>query len=662
MMVRGQQSCKPTGSGRRAAAACLGLLTLFAGVAWLSVRGRCATYDEVLHAPIAWMHLRYLDFRGDCENPPLWKYWAALPQALRPPVLPANEENWRVAATDGLPAWKWGIDLLYRTPGNDADAMINRSRAMMLVVGLALGGLIAGWSWRLGGAAAAVAATAWYCLDPTVLAHAALVKNDVSFALAFTGAAAVCWKLGRRVTWLWVCVLGIVCGAALCVKFSALLLAPVVIGLFAARAMMADPWMVLDARLLGRGGKLLAAMSLCAVVGVISYASIWACYGFRFLPTADPAISLNIPRALLHAAVGELEGKNQGVAPTAGEMDAWEPPLLIVGIVMAEQNHWLPQAWLAGLLVQYSATHANSAFLCGRLSSVGWWYYFPLAMLFKMPLATLAAGLGAIVIALGRWRGAGGSVLPLLRASPTRADEPPVAQKEGLGTGGQGRSGAGDRLWTALCLLLPPVMYCAVAMGTHLNLGVRHMLPVFPFMFIGIGVAAARVWQRSHVYGRAAVVALGVGLAAESLASFPHYLSFFNAAVGGPRHGIYLLGDSNLDWGQDLKLLAEWQRGHPTTKLYLSYFGMADPAYYGIRYTNLPGGYTDGPPMQRPSEPGVLAISASKLQGVHMAEALRGWYGRLMRTRPREVLGASIYLYDFPGEADAVVGGGPVAE
>lgn len=94
----------------------------------------------------------------------------------------------------------------------------------------------------------------------------------------------------------------------------------------------------------------------------------------------------------------------------------------------------------------------------------------------------------------------------------------------------------------------------------------------------------------------------------ETLAGYPDYLAFFNLPSGGSRGGLSLLGDSNLDWGQDLPALADWQRQHPEPTLYLSYSGTADPAAYGIRYINLPGGYPYGPPPQSPRQPGVIAI------------------------------------------------------
>ena len=117
--------------------------------------------------------------------------------------------------------------------------------------------------------------------------------------------------------------------------------------------------------------------------------------------------------------------------------------------------------------------------------------------------------------------------------------------------------------------------------------------------------------------------------------------------------GIRLLSDSNLDWGQDLPLLAHWQAAHPNTRLYLCYSGSSDPAAYGVDYINMPKGYFLNPQSQMPDKPGVIAVSAMRLQGVYLEDDLRAYYTSLAKQRPREVLGGSIYLFDFAGTGNS---------
>jgi hypothetical protein len=249
-------------------------------------------------------------------------------------------------------------------------------------------------------------------------------------------------------------------------------------------------------------------------------------------------------------------------------------------------------------------------------------------MLFKTPTATLAVGLLALAL--------------LLRPAWCRRlwTDP-------------------ERRWALLCLFVPLLVLGLWSVTTKVtNAGVRYVLPLYPFLLVALGVAVARAWWKGVVWIRALLVTLAVALAAESLTAFPDYLSFFNALAGGSRGGIRLLGDANLDLGQDLPALAEWQRRHPGTKLYLSYFGTADPASYGIEYTNIPPGYRYGPQTQWPSEPGVIAVSASTLQGTRLNPRLRQVWRRFASREPLEVLGGTIYLFDFEPEA---TGGGAFA-
>ena len=177
---------------------------------------------------------------------------------------------------------------------------------------------------------------------------------------------------------------------------------------------------------------------------------------------------------------------------------------------------------------------------------------------------------------------------------------------------------------------------------TVLGLGVRYVLLVYPLAALALGVCA-RAAPRRLVTGLVLV-------ALESLAAHPHELAFFNRLAGGPGGGADYLAESNLDWGQDLKELAKWQQQNPSRKLYLSYFGVADPQYYGVRATHLPGGYIfASTPPQNPvaGEPAVIAVSATNLQGIYYSPTNRDRMKFLQSRKPIAVLGGSFYLFDW---------------
>ena len=171
-------------------------------------------------------------------------------------------------------------------------------------------------------------------------------------------------------------------------------------------------------------------------------------------------------------------------------------------------------------------------------------------------------------------------------------------------------------LWPFFAAAICPVFYFAFAMRSHLDMGIRHILPIYPYLFILIGVAAARVrtiWPRA---GTAFIAIFILGLATETLSAYPDFIPFFNIAAGGSRGGLHLLGNSDIDWGQELTTLREWQTSHPDRQLNLSYFGFPDPGYYGIRYQKFPDDMIKahhGAPKATAFD--VFAINAAMLQG-----------------------------------------------
>jgi hypothetical protein len=202
-------------------------------------------------------------------------------------------------------------------------------------------------------------------------------------------------------------------------------------------------------------------------------------------------------------------------------------------------------------------------------------------------------------------------------------------------------------VWFLACALLPAVIYMAISINTNLNIGFRHLLPMYPMLAIAVAGAAGFVWSAHRWIGKAVAGALGLLLVVESMAIAPDYITFFNFAAGGQRGGLHRLGDSNLDWGQDLPSLAEWQKRNPDVTLYLAYFGRVDPAAYGIRYINMPGGFELNPQAIMPPANAVMAISATKVQAVYPATPeLGAYYQQFLDREPSAVLGGTIYIFD----------------
>jgi hypothetical protein len=263
-----------------------------------------------------------------------------------------------------------------------------------------------------------------------------------------------------------------------------------------------------------------------------------------------------------------------------------------------------PMAYLYGLLKIYANANVGYQFyLMGQVSDQPFWYYHLIAFLIKTPVAT--------VILLGV------ALCVLLRGSPDRE--------------------------AAIFLLVPAFVVLAVSCFDKSNLGYRRILPALPFLILFASHALCHGPSRVR---RRVVVSLFCLSILESLAIFPHHLSFFNAAVGGPSRGPYWLDDSNIDWGQDLPGLADWQKRHASAvPMRQMYFGLLPPRLYGVQAEILP---LNSAHIADP-QPGYYAISAHQLTWFRKIKAQRDldidW---LTKYRPIDRIGYSIYLYEFP--------------
>ncbi len=248
------------------------------------------------------------------------------------------------------------------------------------------------------------------------------------------------------------------------------------------------------------------------------------------------------------------------------------------------------------------------AYFAGEYSTDGWWYYFPAAFLMKTPLALvfLIAG-GLVVLVRDRDRATAGA-LPFV--------------------------------------LIPVAVYLLVAMASGINIGVRHILPVYPFLLLIAAAGAREMLNSSRRLGAAALAMLAIAAGAELATAYPHPLTFFNQAVGGPENGYKYLADSNLGWGQNLKRLKAWMDSRGIRHVNLAYFGQADPAYYGIDATHLPGAPTFAEPdTARPKLPGYVAISGTTLTGVYAPPWWRLFYAPFRHLDPVAVIGHSLRVY-----------------
>ena len=403
------------------------------------------------------------DFRIDPENPPLWQHFAALDQPADALRTDANDPQWKAILHDNqVLRFDYCVNVLYHTAGNDGERFVRRSRAMMLIVGIALGVMIAAWGWRLGGSTAAIVATCLFCFDPNFLGHAPMVKNDVSFAATFFWFAIASWLIGLRITPLRIANLSLALSATMLTKFTGLIAPPILIVLLVIRAAMPMAWPTFRKELTRLQERFLAVLGILLCAALVNVLAIWACYHFRFDPTAEVGVPLERRSLVDGAAAANVKlGLSYHVAE-------W-----------AERHRLLPQAFLHGVMYQSIMADQRPAFLLGEYSANGWWYYFPMAMLFKTPVVTM----GAMLVA-GAW-----GAMALNRKRKARG----IGWVAACRFADRSTSETG---WLVICVAAPPMILFAVSMQSGVNVGIRHILAVYPFIYLTIGLAAAHLVRR----------------------------------------------------------------------------------------------------------------------------------------------------------------------
>ncbi len=266
--------------------------------------------------------------------------------------------------------------------------------------------------------------------------------------------------------------------------------------------------------------------------------------------------------------------------------------------------HLPAHAFLAGL--SKVADHnrgGHASYLLGMRSDKGWWYYFPVVFAVKSTLAAWIATLGLV---------AAGLVALRRRSRPSF-------------------------LWCAL--VIPPAIYFLISMTSAINIGMRHILPIYPFLYLAAAVlltqAGAQPWART------AVLLLAGLQIAECAWIAPNYLAFFNALSGGPGNGPRYLVDSNIDWGQDVKKLKNWLAAHGTDTARVWYFGNAPMDYYGIRAEAFPG------PLDEKGWNAIRGYAVASVTVLHGVYVPLNLVAPLRLREPVAKVGWSLYVYDF---------------
>ncbi|NOZ64001.1 MAG: phospholipid carrier-dependent glycosyltransferase [Caldiserica bacterium] len=265
---------------------------------------------------------------------------------------------------------------------------------------------------------------------------------------------------------------------------------------------------------------------------------------------------------------------------------------------------WFPY-YFQGIKALFQKSQQGSfSFFHGNYRAGGWWFYFPFLFLVKTPLNLLF-------------------LLPITLFFLIKKKK------------------------KVLLPFITPVSYFVVALFSRVQIGARHLLPIYPFLFLLCGVLGnIQVSRKLKNF----ILALLFLYPLNSLLIFPHYLAYFNGLLL-PSRAYRWVADSNIDWGQDLKGLKKWMDKNDISKVYLGYFGTANPKWYGINYRHLPSNTGDINryyPSLIPQRREIIAISVSTYQNIYCTDT--SFYNWLHHYKPIGNIGYSILLFDITGD------------
>lgn len=587
----------------------VGLLLIMFFLMLGSVRGDSAIIDELAHIPAGFGYLRG-DYRLNPEHPPLIKTLAAVSGWLfaRPhtitgetcvgvggklqclfgvgagPNFPTDTKAWQEEING---QWEQGAIFLYES-GNNADQLIFWMRLPLLLLTILFGWIMFRWIQGRFGSRAALIALTLFAFSPTIITHSRYITTDMGAALGFFIGIISFIKFLEAPNWRNTVLAGLLLGTALLLKFSTVLLLPLY-GFLLLAWVATRPHYHLHERF-RVAGQLLARTFAIGVVAVFLIWGVYALYTFNyphrrqirdteFILTSYPWRPLaNFNMALVKNPVTRSLGH------------------YIFGMLMVNQR----------------SIFGNTQFFLGEISAAGFRSYFPVLYLLKEPLAFHILTLIALGFALRKIFRSGLGLFSS-RIGPNRV-----------------------RAWIAshfeeFSALLFIAFYWAVSIASPLNIGIRHVLPTFPFIYL-LAARQLSEWLAAHdladpsswfgwlrnvyqLYIRSvprylALYGLLFWLAVSVIASYPNFMTYYNELAGGERNGYNIAVDSNYDWGQDLIRLRDYAEKNNVEKIAVDYFGGGQVKYYfgkkGENWWSARG---------VPPEGGWFAVSATIRQG-----------------------------------------------
>ncbi len=498
------------------------LMTMF-GLMYYSSKHDSLTFDEKAHIAAGFTYLEKQDYRVNPEHPPLAKDISALGLMGKDINFPEDDAMF---TGDNIEWWRQfnlGNNIIYEVNGDRAEEIIQASRFPMILLTILLGLLLFFTAYKWFGKYTALLTLFFYSFSPTFIAHGRLVTIDIIAAFGMVLATYFWISYLKNNSWKNVLLASIAFGIAMISKFSLILLIPYFIVITLVYA-------INEKKNVGEYIWKSLVIGILGLVLVVAPVYSW------------------------HLSGEPIEKQIWDVRETIGGNPI--PVARDIVFFMMDNSILRPIGyWSFGVLMAGQRTvWGNTTYFMGQVASNGWAEYFPTLYLYKVPLGFHILTLFSLLLLLGyKWK--------LLFSKDKNKYSQSIREN-----------------FYAFSMGIWLVIYWGVAILGNLNIGLRHIIPAFPFTFMLVAYACVILVRKFKVFK----YVLGVMLIWQMVSVFsvfPYYISYFNEMIGID-NGHKITADSNYDWGQDLYELKDFVEENKIEKFKIHYFGGEDLNYH----------------------------------------------------------------------------------
>ncbi|MDH4330424.1 MAG: glycosyltransferase family 39 protein [Candidatus Moranbacteria bacterium] len=588
-------------------------------VSFLNANNDAITFDEVAHIPAGYSYLTEHDYRLNPEHPPLIKALSAVPLVFMNLNFDITQDFWTQEING---QWTAGRHLLHEA-GNNPDMIAFWARVPIVLISWLLGLFIFKWTQEIAGTTAGLLAFTLYSFNPNILGHNHYVTTDIGIAAFITFSFYYFLKFIKNPTWKNVFIGGLFLGLLHLAKFSSVIIIPI-FGLI----LITYPffrkfnWQETGGNIFVVKLKSLFEYLWKGIVAfAVSMLLVWVVYAL---------VTYDMPKENLAKTIEFYFGGTDDNFKRIATYNALN--------AMNESTFTRPMSeYVLGVAMVFKrVSGGNSAYYFGEVSDDAFLSYFPMVFLMKETLPFLAL---------------------LLMATGVMVYQASLAIKQcRVELFKETKRRFYDYVRTmphqyTMCLFV--IFYAYLSITGNLNIGLRHLFPIFPFLFILTSVKLITFIKKyDSSYQRifkGAMTFLVAWIIIETILAYPYYLSYFNQTAGGPKHGHRYVTDSNADWGQDLKRLDKFLEKHPEIdKIRVDYFGGDNPK------NRLGEKYIQWWDSKRPIENGWYAVSTNFFQGsVHSKKSTpeNSWQWAL-NYKPVYQVGTSILIYHITDQEE----------